>query len=125
MTQIHTQIGYRLAVLILQRAERLKNVELRNRAVNAGDAVAQIGRQSFCGNKPDRGHSEMSVVGVVRIGEQRIGRVIRCTRTGTAYEWKANPNWRRVIEADQCILDHIVVVVCPKRSRGVSEAVIP
>ena len=48
-------------------------VELRGAAVNAGDAVADIGRQSLLGFEPDGGHSEVSVVGVIRGVQQRIG----------------------------------------------------
>ena len=59
MADIHAQVGHRLLVLVLQGAERLQNVELRDAAVNTGDAVADVGRHSLLGLEPDCGHSEM------------------------------------------------------------------
>jgi len=42
MANIDAQVRHRLLVLVLQRSQRLQNVELRHVAVNAGDAVARF-----------------------------------------------------------------------------------
>src|ERR1700693_4529658 len=53
---------HRLVIVVLRGAERLQNVELRY-AVDLGDALAEVRRQSFLGLEPDCAHSEISVVG--------------------------------------------------------------
>ena len=113
VANIHAQVGYRLLILVLHCAERLQNVELRHAAVNTGDAVADVGQHSLRGLEPDGGHSEISVVRVVRVGHQVIGRIVPCTIVviGIGHEGKDHPGWRRVVEADDGILDHAVEVV--------------
>ena len=113
MADIHAEVGHRLLVLVLQRAERLQNVELRHVAINAGNAVADVGHHSLRCREPDSGHAEIRVVRVVRVGQQVIGRIVPCTVivVGIRHEGKDHPGWRRVVEADQGILDHAVEVV--------------
>ena len=76
MAKSHAQVGYRLLILILHCAERLQNVELGHAAVNAGDAVADVGQHSLRGLEPDGSHSEISVIRIIRVGHQVIGRII-------------------------------------------------
>jgi len=49
MAQIHAQVGHRLLIPVLQRAERLQDVELRSASVHAGDAVATLAVARFSG----------------------------------------------------------------------------
>src|SRR5208282_3365638 len=113
MANIYAQVGHRLRVFALQGAERLQNVELRNSAVNTGDAVTEVDRESLFGLEPDCGHPEVSVVGVVRVGHQVVGDIVPSTSVvvGIGYEGKAHAGGYRVVEADQGILDHAVEVV--------------
>ena len=53
----------------------------------------------------------MSVVGVVRVVEQRVGGIVRGATMQRRSRREGHSGGRRVIEADQRILDHVVVVV--------------
>ena len=103
MTQVHAEAGHRLLVLVLRGAKRLQDVELRDAAVNTGDAEAQVRRQSLPGPEPDGGHSEIRVVGgtipqihpywqAIRLRlehvfqRDRFGVCMEVTRQG--YEWQ-------------------------------------
>ena len=90
-----------------------------------------IGRDSLDRLESDCGHPEMRVVGVERVGQQRIDGIVRRTGTGIGYEGKGHSDRRRVAEADQGILDHVVVVVgqieteaLARRERG-GESIVP
>ena len=104
MTEVHAQAGHRLLVSVLRGAETLQNVELRNAAVNTGDAEAQVGRQSLPGPEPD-GWSFPKLVWLVApslrytpTGKQlrlRLERVFQRDRFGVrmevtrqGYEWQ-------------------------------------
>jgi len=110
----------RLLVPVLQRAERLQNIELRHIAVNTGDAVADVGQHSLRWLESDGRHSEISVVGVVRVGHQVIRGIVSCAiivnRVG--HKGEDHADWRRVAKADQGILDHTVKVVCQIHSEA-------
>ena len=117
---IHAQVGHRLLVLVLQRAEGLQNVELRYVALNTGDAIANVGHHPLRRLEPDSGHSEIGVVGVVRVRHQVVGRIVPSTVIviGIGHERKDHAGWRRVVEADQGILDYAVEVVCQIHSEA-------
>ena len=57
--------------------------------------------------------SEIGVVRVVRVGHQVIGGIVPCAIvvSGIGHEGKAHAYGRRVVEADEGILDHAVEVV--------------
>ena len=112
VAQVHAQVEHWLVVGVLRRALRLQDIELRNAAVDVCDAAPHIDSCDPIESKSGRGRSEASVVCIERVRQQRIRRLVRRTRGGTGHERESHPSRRCVGEADQSILDHIVIVEC-------------
>jgi len=108
---IYRHCGERLMIVVLERPKGLQTVELGSFPANTDNAVPHLRGDSVPWLKHQRRHAIVSAAGIGTIGEERIVAIVVTIRNTTPSPRDNRKSSIRVLEADECILLIVVVVV--------------